>query len=299
MNNLKSISTFFACLLMAILFFEFSLSQTGGLNQKNIQLPELSIPERPTGAVAGSEFMKSITHLGFEEREEKILNEFLSGNIPEFMRTLIRISTKFEDRNGEIHSVIFEVMPDYLSIGSNEDFCRVPMGPVTAQKIADIFGASLPTSKLVDKIYEASEIKLKPIPYFPVGNENELVSKFIEHNRAITDQLNAVNVSPGQLISGIKKDVVISNKIADPEKNHHVVIYGWHQLNGNPIQPLYNGHIDTYVDYSHGIRLINSKILLDGEVLNYVDILTSESLNSILSDEVGAMEKPAYLRTSN
>ena len=54
----------------------------------------------------------------------------------------------FNDANGTPHSVKYQVMPDYLAIGSDEDFCRIPMGPITAQKLADLFGAVMPTRKL-------------------------------------------------------------------------------------------------------------------------------------------------------
>lgn len=43
-------------------------------------------------------------------------------------------------------------MPDYPTIGMDNDFCRVAMAPITAQKLADLFGATLPTAKLVDDI---------------------------------------------------------------------------------------------------------------------------------------------------
>ncbi len=47
--------------------------------------------------------------------------------------------------------------------------------------------------------------------------------------------------------------------------SHHVIIYGWHRPDGTPIQPVYDGHVNTYVDYSHGVRLISNKVLVDGK----------------------------------
>jgi len=44
-----------------------------------------------------------------------------------------------------------------------------------------------------------------------------------------------------------------------------VAIYGWHKLDGKPIQPLYTGHVDWYVDYSHGIRLVSRTIYIDNK----------------------------------
>lgn len=258
----------------------------------------LNIPPRPPDAMTGSEFMQSVTNLSFEQREERILKEITNGNIPGFLRTLTKIKTNYNDANGTAHSVIFEVMPDYLAIGSDVDFCRIPMGPVTAQKLADIFGASMPTRKLVDKIYRESDVKLSPVTFDPNVYQIDRVPIFIEHNTAIEDQRRAENARLGQLVGGIKKDVVISNKITDPNRTHHVVIYGWHKLDGNPIQPLTNIHIDSYTDYSHGIRFINSQMLIDSNLVDYKDILTDEVLCKILSDESGAMERASYLKVS-
>ena len=72
-----------------------------------------------------------------------------------------------------------------------------------------------------------------------------------------------------------------------------VVIYGWHQLNGSPIQPLYNGHGETYADYSHGIRLIQNAVQFDGSPTTVSAILMDPSLSSLLSDE-GTIPVPRY-----
>ncbi len=85
-------------------------------------------------------------------------------------------------------SLEYEVMPDYLAIGSDDDFCRIPMNPRTAQRLADMFGASLLTARLSDHIWLQAEVKLEPFFYKPVGNANELVTKFAEHNAQIEKQ---------------------------------------------------------------------------------------------------------------
>jgi hypothetical protein len=48
-----------------------------------------------------------------------------------------------------------------------------------------------------------------------------------------------------------------------------VAIYGWHTIDAKPIQPVYAGHVNWYVDYSHGIRLIAQKVKIDGAWLDY------------------------------
>src|SRR5207253_1071838 len=80
---------------------------------------------------------------------------------------------------------------------------------------------------------------------------------FVQNNDLIQSQLKELtpNAQLGALIAGIKKDVVITNRLG--EKPNHVAIYGWHKLDGDPIQPLTIVHISPYVDYSHGIRLVS------------------------------------------
>lgn len=255
------------------------------------------IPPRSSNAMSGSEFMQSIMDLEFEKREEEILNQIASGNIPEFLRQTKKITSGFLDAKGEIHTCTYEVMPDYLAIGSDDDYCRIPMGPITAQRIADLFGAILPTSKLVDDIYLNSEIKLSPVAYKPVGDYNTLVTKFVEHSRVIDLQLDSVNYNPGELISGIKKDVILSSKIYNSDKKHRVVIYGWHKPDGKPIQPASNVHVNTYVDYSHGIRLLNNEIIIDGELMLIDSILKDPVLFKLLSDEEQPLKQTSYLNT--
>jgi hypothetical protein len=96
----------------------------------------------------------------------------------------------------------------------------------------------------------------------------------------------------GQLIAGIKKDVIISSRIA--ERTDRVVIYGWHRPDGSHIQPAYSGHVWWYVDYSHGIRFMNRQVLLDGRPADVREILMDPVLFRILSNEDQPMEMPFY-----
>ena len=254
----------------------------------------LRIPPRSKNALTGLQFMEKIFKLPFQERELEIYKEISSGNIPDFLRTLTKITNTFKDADNADHICTFEVMPDYLAIGSNEDFCRIPMGPSTAQKLADLFGAVLPTRKIVDDIYRHSLVKLEPVTYKPIGDENTFVSKFAEHNQAIQNQFNNADGILGQLTSGIKKDVVLSNLIADSTRKNNVVIYGWHKKDGLPIQPITNIHKNTYVDYSHGVRLINDEIIVDGVTKNIKSLLSDPVLFKMLSDENESMTLTNY-----
>ena len=113
------------------------------------------------------------------------------------------------------------------------------------------------------------------------------VEVFALSNEAIHND-RATNSHPlGALVGGDKKDVVISSKIytnlSTPPKP--VVIYGWHYPSGSHIQQLYNGHEETYMDYSHGIRLVQNALTVDGSPNTVTNVLTTSSLAALLSDE--------------
>ncbi|MBN2354527.1 hypothetical protein JXO59_00355 [candidate division KSB1 bacterium] len=249
------------------------------------ELPAPAIPPRSPQALGGSAFIAKVTSMSFTDREAAIYDELASGNMPDFLRRWVWLSFRGEDAAGKMHTCFIQVMPDYFAIGSDDDFCRMPMGPVTAQKLADLFGALLPTRKLVDLIYEKAVVKLAPVPYFPVGDANERPQQFLRHQCDIESQRLAVGGFFGELTAGIKKDVILSSKITDPARSHHVVIYGWHRLNGEPIQPVSNIHRDHYVDYSHGIRFMNRYFILDGEVADLLAVFKDPVLYKLVSDE--------------
>jgi hypothetical protein len=254
----------------------------------------MNIPVRQSDAESGSAFMKRIAPLTLEERESEILKAVSSGNIPDFLRNTLTLNGEFADSAGTLHKVIYEVMPDYLAVGNDTDYCRIPMNPYTAQQIAGVFGASLITSKLSDHIYKMADKKLTPFNYIPVGHDNELVTKFEDHNAQIEKQFREAGGKNEELVAGIKKDVILSSRIANqPGK---VVIYGWHKPDGKPIQPVYSGHIWWYVDYSHGIRLINDQIMIDGKPALMSEILKDPVLFKIFSDEEKPMEQTGYIK---
>ena len=257
----------------------------------SIEVPirRLNFPPRKPDAETGSAFMKRIAPLPLREREIEIFKAVSSGNIPDFLRNTVTLQGTFEDSAGTLHRVSYEAMADYLAVGNNLDNCRIPMNPLTAQRLADLFGGSLITAKLSDHIFKSATVKLTPFNYKPVGNGNELVTKFEEHNVQIEKQFVEAGGIHGQLVAGIKKDVILSSRIA--EQPTKVVIYGWHKPDNQPIQPVYSGHVNWYVDYSHGIRLINNQVLVDSKPCLFSEILKDPVLFRIFSDEDKPIEK--------
>jgi hypothetical protein len=244
------------------------------------------IPPRPADAMGGAEFFRKIDKLAPAEREEAIGEEIVRGNIPEFLHSFRTITVKAKDATGKEHTATIEVMPDYLAVGSDADFVRVPMTPATAARIADTFGCTLPTRKLVDEVYSNAAVKLEPKP---LTEKREAAATFLQHHKLIEEQRAGRKL--GELVAGIKKDVVVSNRLA--EKPNRVAIYGWHKLDGKPIQPLTIVHANHYVDYSHGVRLVKRTVTVDGRPRDVRHVLHDPDLCGLLSDE-GRIARPTY-----
>jgi len=245
-----------------------------------------AIPSRPADARGGSEFIQSLAGLDRDAREEAVLRELKSGNIPDFLRHLVPITVTAMDTEGRQHTAVYQVMSDYLAIGSDRDFVRVPMDPHTAQAFCDAFGFVLPTPKMVDDIWREATSKMIPQP-LTRAREDPLT--FVAHNRMIERQI--AGQYPGELRAGDKKDVVITNRLS--EKPGRVAIYGWHFPSGDPIQPLTTVHADWYVDYSHGIRPVARTIKVDGVDVPYEEVLRDPKLHGLLSNE-GVMRVWSY-----
>jgi hypothetical protein len=232
-----------------------------------------SIPPRPAKALGGKAFAETIADLPPKAREAAIVDEITRGNIPDFLRKFHTIHLRADG-----HECTCEATSDYLAIGSDDDFVRMPMTPASAQRIADAFGCSLPTRKMVNDIYAQADVKLEPKP---LTEQRETVRTFVQHNAIIEEQRAGKTL--GLLVAGDKKDIVITNKLK--EKPNKVAIYGWHKLDGKPIQPLYTGHADYYADYSHGVRLIKRQVIVDGKPGDIGDVLKDPALCNLLSDE--------------
>lgn len=134
------------------------------------------------------------------------------------------------------------VAPDYYQ----EDGVRRSLTVSEALSIAREHNAIIPTAEMVDAIWKHADLKLKPHP-LPPGPQMTTESYLRQHNEIVDKQIGDQTF---QLIAGHKKDIIQSRKAG------RVTIYGWHRLDGRPIQPPSSVHGENYKDYSHGLRLV-------------------------------------------
>ena len=221
--------------------------------------------------------------------EEMVYRQVASGNVPDFMRPQNFTSIRLERTiNGEKVVATIRVCPDYLAVGSNDDYVLVPIDPRTAQRIADRVGLALPTQMVVDIIEDEAKRTGGYLPFHAApeiaGNvTNPRTKKPVvdgeggkkwnyqtygfyegswmvsaeftaEQNRLIQQSIARAG-NPVYIRSGHKKDVIYDN-LAFQAKDPRVIIY-------HPgIQGLSNIHEITYHDYSHGIRYLDMNVEL-------------------------------------
>lgn len=249
------------------------------------------IPTRPSGALSGTAVMGKVRDLHGPDRDAVVERELLAGNIPGFLRQLVPVTFSGQTPAGAAVKVTICVMPDYLSVGSNANFVRTPLGLPAAAKIALRLGFLLPTPKMVDAIYRAARIHLDPRP-MPAGPQMTSTDYLLRHNQTVNAQLGARAGTPQALVAGDQKDLVLTNRLAaNPGK---VAIYGWHRLNGQPIQPLTTVHQAIYADYSHGIRLVSATAYVNGKAEPLAQVMGDPELAGLVSGE-GPISNPEGL----
>ena len=206
------------------------------------------------------------------------VEQIFSGNYPSHVFRWVTIHTQIQVDSVTTLRASYQVTSDYLSLGTDADWSRVPLTSMAAQQLADSFQCFLPTRKIVDDIYQAAQVKLAPMPMFAFRDSPVTM---YQHHLIIEGLRNGRK----GLIAGIKKDVVIAALLTRSAKPNRIAIYGWHQLNGKPIQPLYAGHVNWYVDYSHGVRLVKRTIQINGRPYDYIQVMQDPLLRKLICDE--------------
>jgi len=283
-------------LLLLIPFFFLQASVAISTDPSDLQDYLIrNIPARPFFAMKGSEFAKTISSMDGSMREQAIFTQLMEGNLPDFLRKLKPVQLSLRLKNGRRITVSIFVMPDYLAVGSDSDFLLIPMTLHTAAQIALRFGFVLPTKKMVDAIFRQSSFHFTPEPLHP-GPQMSSTAYYVTHDERIKEQRQILGKSLDALVSGHKKDVVLTNRLA--QAVGRIAIYGWHRLSGVPIQPLSTVHQASYADYSHGIRLVSEVVLIDGKPKSIYGVLQDPQLTKVLSDE-GTIQARQLLSSSH
>lgn len=240
------------------------------------------IPRREARAPSGSALMQDLMAASGPARDKAIVDQVLSGNLPSFLRRLTPVTLAGKVASGAQVLITICVTPDYLAVGDDRDFVRVPMGLAGAARVANELGFLLPTPKMVDAIYSQAKVHVAPSPMTP-GSKMASTAYLLQHDQTVDQQRAKVSRQPDALTAGQKKDIVLTNRLLSHPGR--VAIYGWHRPNGKPIQPLSTVHGASYADYSHGVRLVSRMAYVNGKEMPLSEIMQDRDLASIVSSE--------------
>ncbi len=273
-------------LLCLICLVQCLLSPVGATKPVDQSIPDSlflqNIPTRPRDAISGMQFGRETTGMTGRERQMRALDELLHGNVPDFLRKLKPVHLSYRSPGGEMITALIWVTPDYLAIGSDENFLRIPLSYPSAAAVAQTFECVLPTRKIVDAIYEQATCHLEPAP-LPPGPKMRSSEYYLRHREMIRAQRKEAGCALGELVSGHKKDIVLTNRLN--EKPGRIAIYGWHRKTSKPIQPLSTVHGERYADYSHGVRLIYKTVWINGKPRSILEVLQDPRLAPVLTHE--------------
>lgn len=181
------------------------------------------------------------------------------------------------------------VCPDYWGYGNKDDVFRDTGSPYLAQRLADLYNAILPTTKLLAAIQAASAYKwpyqdIKGKPYYVPLNQIETEDARVKGNNMANKLFADAGATPGDALAiGYRKAIVVGPSL-DGSK---VAIAGssWDGQGTSFVQPYSTIHTSNYVDYSHGIVLISRDAILDGALVDLATLV--ENGDPLVTDQGG------------
>ncbi len=278
---------------------------------------EASPPHGARGAAAIFDGLPQVLGQdGPEAREAAIWAEIQAGNVPAFVRAFAPVV--ITDAKGR--RATFQVTVDGFAIGTDDDWLRVGLSGYYAQKTADLFGAFLPTNRLVLETYAQAAIKLVAHPLdcqttfqgkwqrstFAKGLHEAILQgktpckageKVPEAAGRLDPKLGAhagvcalaPGPHPGVLVSGHLKEVIISHE----DLTQRLAFWGFFAADGRPIQHGFGcPHGPGFADYSHGFRLVGPAVDVDGQPVDYQEVVQNPAYASLAFAEGGQPCKP-------
>lgn len=202
-----------------------------------------------------------------EDREQAILRLVKDGNI---VVQWVPITVD----HGGVRATFFVTSEPIMFGETWEDAVYLPVKPRTMQTIADWFGASLLTPKLVDEIWRSAEIRVDPFIATPAGAGMTSTSRSAEYTaltKAKTRAARAASKSDAPLTANIGKYWTSSTFTAsNPSKAENYGFFASGQTRGtvsnlpgvNVVQTVGHAHNLEHTDYSQLIMLVSRKVLV-------------------------------------
>ncbi len=256
-----------------------SLLKRAGLLTEFVKKHIEEVPIETTTTQPGGFRSEFIKLKAGPKREELVYNEIIRRGLKPKM---VPITVPGPDGS----KITYKAMSDYVML----DGLRIPMSGQTAQKVANHFGMSLPTSKMTQQIWEAADTKIKSKPLSGSGvtldgrrySGAQVVSGLISDPRAAAAYNDIIDSSLKDrepiLTAGHGKTIVLTDR---PEQ---LGLYGANagDKKWNPIQSSeHTGHdTSVHTEYMTWTRLVSGDVTItrpDGKT-------ESKSMDDLLND---------------
>lgn len=256
--------------------------------------------------MTGSEFVRNYANKGYTAWEAAAFELAKQGGLTP--RAWVPITL-----TDGTNTAIIQVQSDGLAIGPENDSIRLPMTPIGAQNIFNLYGWLFPTPWLSFQIYKNAAIKLTPTSIAELGESNKganlaqiyKYSQFVDRQKAGVIAAAQNRIEGPELVAGQGKHIVVSN-IYQPGK---VLIFGWYRPppspmvfddgrpmatpGRQPIQPKSNVHGDFYFDYSHIEQAVHPISIVNRQQMNTIDLYQHPIFSKLVSNE-GPIKFPRY-----
>ncbi len=241
-----------------------------------------TVPTMPSPpAPVLTDFAAAVASMTAAQYERAVLDTALAGNVPTGIVAPSQFVPVTATAGGRTGTFFCASMP--LCVGPDSAPFHAPVSVVTAQRIADHYGVSLPTRKMVDAIHASATAR---VPFRAYSADRQSPRTFVTSSAAI----EARRAGRTGIVSDFSKDYLLTNMRRNtPDK---CAIYGGWDASGARVQSLSTVHSRTYYDYSQQPRFVAGVVLVDGAQRSLAEALADPATAPLFSDEgtiTGAM----------
>lgn len=245
----------------------------------------------------GREFIQSLPKSGSDvARDDAIVQAVRDGHHAPLVFKPVTV------KHGLMTATVW-VMHDALMLGEPGDYVRVSMNADTAQRVAWELGCFLPTTKICDSVWDAADVRIRPVTQAPPDYPYESMdqpSRMLDYHREVDRRIARHTALRGRLVANIGKHWVLSNKATQKRAAN----YGWYVDAGGSvsasgrrmIQTLGTAHNGRHSDYSQVLRLVKDELSAHGQSMPLGEALLDPELCPLVSSE--GVLKSLYVPTA-
>lgn len=228
--------------------------------------------------VRGTEFIATLPEKASAAREAALLEAIEAGHIAPITWSEV------QSDSGK-HRATFFVTSDALRVGNEEDSVRINASARTTQRIADLLGCVLQTSRICDLVWEQACVRISPCISAP-DPAMASTSRMLAHHRSVEGKV----AGRTGLIENVGKHWVLTNRQAG--SRDRAANYGWYDAAAAHTcgryalwQPVGLAHDLDHVDYSQVVRLVQRRCLVDGVERDIAEVMADAALCGLVSTE--------------